>query len=249
NAALNARDAMPKGGALTITAANETIGPDQLSGLAQGEYVRIAITDTGEGIAREILPRVFEPFFTTKETGKGSGLGLAQIYGFAKQFGGLAAIDSAPGRGTTVSILLPRARPAAPEQTPTAKRAARPGRRYDVLFVEDDALVQQVVVPALRESGFNVVAAASAEEALTLAGERNIDAVFTDIVMPGGSDGLDLAVELKRRFPNLPVILATGYTQDLPHAPGLRILLKPYKLEEAEALLMEELDRTRSASA
>jgi signal transduction histidine kinase len=249
NAALNARDAMPKGGTLTIRAKNENMHAEQIAGLAPGEYVRIAVSDTGEGIAPEVLPHVFEPFFTTKETGKGSGLGLAQIYGFAKQFGGMAEIRSGTGRGTTVSVLLPRAKPETPERTRAVKHPAKPGRRYDILFVEDDVLVQQVVVPALRASGFEVVSATSAEEALAIASERNIDAVFTDIVMPGGADGLDLAIELKRRFPAMPVILATGYTQDLPHAPGLRLLLKPYKLEDAAVLLIEELERTQTASA
>lgn len=249
NAALNARDAMPKGGALTIRATNEVVPPGQIADLAPGEYVCIAIHDTGVGIAPEILPRVFEPFFTTKDTGKGSGLGLAQIYGFARQFGGIAEIKSAAGQGTTVSMLLPRAVVSAADQESAPARPARPRRHYAVLFVEDDPLVQQVVVPALQAAGFEVVPAASVEEALALAAQRRIDAVFTDIVMPGGSDGMDLAMELKRRFPAMPVILATGYTQDLPHAPGLRILLKPYRLEDAEALLLEELERARSANA
>jgi signal transduction histidine kinase len=249
NAALNARDAMPKGGALTISAANEIVPPGKIAELTPGEYVRVAIQDTGEGIAPEVLPRVFEPFFTTKDTGKGSGLGLAQIYGFARQFGGIAEIKSTAGRGTTVSMLLPRAALPAADQTRALTRSARPGRRYEVLFVEDDPLVQQVVVPALQAAGFEIVPAASVEEALALTAQRRIDAVFTDIVMPGGSDGMDLAMELKRRFPAMPVILATGYTQDLPHAPGLRILLKPYRLEDAEALLLEELERARTASA
>jgi nitrogen-specific signal transduction histidine kinase len=249
NAALNARDAMPKGGALTISARNEIVQPGQVAGLTPGEYVRVAIHDTGEGIAPEVLPRVFEPFFTTKETGKGSGLGLAQIYGFAKQFGGIAEIRSPGGQGTTVSMLLPRAGTPVADHARASGRQPRPARRYDVLFVEDDPLVQQVVVPALQASGFAVVPAASAEEALAIAAQRKIDAVLTDIVMPGGSDGMDLAMQLKRRFPDLPVILATGYTQELPHAPGLRLLLKPYRLEDAEALLLEELSRTRTASA
>lgn len=250
NAALNARDAMPKGGALTISAGNEIVQPGQVAELAPGEYVRVDIRDTGEGIAPEVLPRVFEPFFTTKDTGKGSGLGLAQIYGFAKQFGGMAEIRSTGGRGTTLSMLLPRAgTPVADHSRTTSGRQARPARRYEVLFVEDDPLVQQVVVPALQASGFAVVPAASAQEALAIAAQRKIDAVLTDIVMPGGSDGMDLAMQLKRRFPDLPVILATGYTQELPHAPGLRLLLKPYRLEDAEALLLEELSRTRTASA
>ena len=249
NAALNARDAMPKGGALTISARNEIVQVGHVAELTPGEYVRVAIHDTGEGIAPEVLPRVFEPFFTTKEMGKGSGLGLAQIYGFAKQFGGMAEIHSAGGRGTAVSMLLPRAGTPVADHTRASGRQARPARRYDVLFVEDDPLVQQVVVPALQASGFAVVPAASAEEALAIAAQRKIDAVLTDIVMPGGSDGLDLAMQLKRRFPDLPVILATGYTQELPHAPGLRLLLKPYRLEDAEALLLEELSRARMASA
>jgi signal transduction histidine kinase len=248
NAALNARDAMPKGGVLTIRANNEVIRESEIPDLAPGEYIRIAISDTGEGISPDVLPRVFEPFFTTKETGKGSGLGLAQFYGFAKQFGGLATIESTPGKGTTVSMYLPRARVAAPaEQASSGIPHVLGGNHYAVLFVEDDPLVQQVVVPALQTSGFNVVSAATAEEALAIMGERQIDAVFTDIVMPGGRDGLQLAMEIKKRFPAMPVLLATGYTQDLPHAPGLRILLKPYKLEDAEALLVEELQRAKSA--
>ena len=248
NAALNARDAMPKGGALAIRASNEGVRDSEIADLAPGEYVRIAISDTGDGIPADVLPRVFEPFFTTKEPGKGSGLGLAQFYGFAKQFGGMATIESTPGKGTTIAMYLPRAGVAVPTAQPVGSAPhTGSGKRYTVLFVEDDPLVQQVVVPALQTSGFNVVSAATVEEALSIAGDRKIDAVFTDIVMPGGRDGLQLAMDLKKRFPAMPVILATGYTQDLPHAPGLRILLKPYKLEDAEAILVEEIERARGA--
>lgn len=236
---------MPKGGTLAISAINETVREGQLAGLPRGQYVRITLHDTGDGIPPEILPRVFEPFFTTKETGRGSGLGLAQIYGFAKQSGGIAAIESASGKGTALSILLPRADGGLVQQRmEEARPAAKPSRLYNVLFVEDDALVQQVVVPALRASGFNVIPATSASDALAAVAQDRIDIVFTDIVMPGGRDGFELAVELKKRFPGMPIILATGYTQELPHAPGLRLLLKPYKLDDVEALLLSELERT-----
>ena len=175
------------------------------------------MADDGEGIPEDVLPRVFEPFFTTKPQGKGSGLGLAQVYAFARQQQGAALVDSRVGEGTTVTLWLPRAEPA---QQPAPPEAAPPpsAGRYSgrVLFVEDDSLVRGVVSQALEEAGFKVVVAASAEDALALARSReDLDVVLTDVVMPGGQSGVDLARTLRVLRPALPVILASGYAEAL----------------------------------
>jgi signal transduction histidine kinase len=239
NASLNARDAMPKGGRLTIGARNAAVREGERPDLAAGEYVRLTVADNGHGIPPEVLPRVFEPFFTTKEVGKGSGLGLAQVYGFAVQSGGTAALESATdGRGTTLTIWLPRAHGAGRRAAP-----ARPlDRRPTVLLVEDDALVQSVAAPALEHAGFSVMVAGDAGAALAaLAREPAIDIVFSDIVMPGGRSGVDLANEVRRTRPRLPVVLATGYA-DVPAIPaGTRVLRKPYQIDEMTSALAEAL--------
>jgi signal transduction histidine kinase/ActR/RegA family two-component response regulator len=240
NASLNARDAMPRGGRLVIGARNAVVREGELPEVRAGEYVRLTVADGGHGIPAELLPRVFEPFFTTKEVGKGSGLGLAQIYGFAVQSGGTATLaSSTDGSGTTLSLWLPRA--------PGAVRAAAAGARLldrqpTVLMVEDDALVQSVAAPALEHAGFRVVVARDVNAALeALAREAGVDIVFSDIVMPGGRSGVDLANELRRRRPSLPVVLATGYADVPAIPPGTRVLRKPYLIEELTAALSEAL--------
>jgi signal transduction histidine kinase len=166
NAALNARDAMPGGGKLEIRATNETLAADAVPDLPAGDYVRICIADTGSGISQQDLPRVFEPFYSTKEVGKGSGLGLAQVYGFAKQSGGTATISSEAGRGTKLDIFLPRSRERQVEEPGRPPVARQAGGRYKVLFVEDDDLVSAVLAPGLRASGFDVIAASDVSSAL-----------------------------------------------------------------------------------
>jgi signal transduction histidine kinase len=239
NASLNARDAMPKGGRLVIGGRNVGLRDGERPDVPAGEYVRLTVADSGQGIPQELLPRVFEPFFTTKEVGKGSGLGLAQIYGFAVQSGGTATLESATdGRGTTLSLWLPRARGAGRAAAPARALPAQP----TVLMVEDDALVQSVAAPALEHAGFRVVVAGDAAAALqALEREPRVDVVFSDIVMPGGRSGVDLANELRRQRPALPVVLATGYA-DVPAIPaGTRVLRKPYQIEELTAALAEAL--------
>jgi PAS domain S-box-containing protein len=228
NLAANARDAMPRGGTFRIRAQNRVA----LDG-TEAEGVAIQVSDTGQGIAPEHLPRVFEPFFTTKETGKGTGLGLAQVYGFVQQSAGTVDIMSEPGRGTTLTLMLPRAtRPAANSQpmAPVAGDTAARARR--ILLVEDNEQVADLAAALLQEAGHRVERAATARAALdTLLADASFDLVFSDLVMPGGMDGLELARTVRRRWPTLPVLLATGYSSEASQAQreGFRLLAKPYE--------------------
>ena len=238
----NARDAMPGGGTITIDASNlkdvENDGPSS-------DFVRLCVADTGSGMPPEILERVFEPFFTTKEVGKGSGLGLPQVYGFAQQSGGRLRIDSRVREGTIVTLLLPRSlrMPAAPADASSASPVRGDGRNRQVLLVEDDVEVAALTREMLSHLGFNVMHAASPVAALgALANARNIDIVFSDIMMPGGMSGLELAREIRRRQPGLPIVLTTGYSEATAgmNNAEFRLLLKPYSLEAlADALSVE----------
>jgi signal transduction histidine kinase/CheY-like chemotaxis protein len=249
NAALNARDAMPEGGRLEITASNETIHSGGPTGLPEGEYVSIRIGDNGEGIPVDHLPRVFEPFYSTKEVGRGSGLGLAQIYGFAKQSDGTATIESTPGAGATLRLFLPRSR-----RVGTAQKSPQPavprmqGEPCTVLFVEDDDLVSAVMVPGLRASGFTVITAEDAVSALAALRTHDIDAVLSDIVMPGQGDGLYLAREMRLTRPDVPIVLATGYSDALTATSSFRVLLKPYTLDDARTALYEEMRKVKASA-
>ena len=241
NLAVNSRDAMPQGGTLTISAAlAEVDGLTDPDGLL-GTFVRISVRDTGVGMAPEILSRVFEPFVTTKEVGKGTGLGLAQVYGFARQSGGGVRLRSQPGAGTTVSLLLPLSRrpapvaiaaPADPEGPPTLGAA--------VLVCEDDDDVAALVVDMLTQLGHEPTRVTTAAAALgALADGRDVDLLFTDVMMPGGMNGLALALEARRRRPGLAVLLTTGYTGGSPEEGlvGLPMLRKPYRIDDlAQAL-------------
>jgi signal transduction histidine kinase len=249
NAALNSRDAMPDGGRLEITASNETIDEASTLGLAPGEYVRLCICDTGSGIAPGDLTRVFEPFFTTKQVGKGSGLGLAQVYGFTKQSAGTATVESTPGEGTTLCMFLPRSRRDEVRASPTKEsRPYEAGAPCTVLFVEDDELVSAVMVPGLRASGFTVITANDAVTALAALRTHQIDAVLSDIVMPGQGDGLYLAREMRLTRPDVPIVLATGYSDALTATTSFRVLLKPYTLDDARTALYEEMRKAGPAT-
>ena len=251
NLALNARDAMPGGGRLTIGTANITLdGPigEQADSIPAGQYVAIAVTDTGTGMSRDVLQRAFDPFFTTKDVGKGSGLGLSMVYGFARQSGGTVTIDTALGRGTTVTIYLPRApgkiaAPPRPKAVPDAPRG-----NETVLVVEDDALVREHVCALLRGLGYSVLAAADGREALeTLRGEAAIDLLFTDIVMPGGVDGTSLGELAHELRPGLRVLFTTGYAEDrmldLANArQPARVVQKPYRRAELATKVRAALD-------
>jgi len=242
NLAVNARDAMPSGGTLTITAKPVVLrGKASEEGLS-GEFVAIRFADTGTGIAADVLPRVFEPFFTTKDVGKGTGLGLSQVYGFARQSGGAATIASSARRGTVVTLFLPRtwetpAQPHEPSATISAKKHAG-----TVLLVEDNAEVAEVGKAYFEELGYTVQQAASAQAGLDLLeGDGAIDVVFSDILMPGGMNGLELADAIRRRFPKIVVLLTTGYSSSAQDAvrQNFAVLQKPYDLAALDRALRE----------
>jgi signal transduction histidine kinase len=248
NLAVNARDAMPTGGTIVIRGENR---PGLAEAGLRGDFIRLSVTDTGTGMPPEIVSRVFEPFFTTKDIGKGSGLGLAQVYGFAQQSGGTVQIETAVGQGTSIILLLPRSRKVPAAATHhlidfhTRQRAA--GTIGHVLLVEDDDEVAALVGEMLGHIGFEATRAASAAAALgALADGRAIDLVFSDIMMPGGMNGVDLAREVKRRHPGLPVVLTTAYAEAAKsdaEAEGIVLLPKPYRLEELAAITRDALGK------
>lgn len=245
NLAINARDAMPQGGMLELEARNETL-TEPGGELTSGDYVRITISDNGEGMSTEVLAKAFDPFFTTKGVGRGSGLGLPQAYGFAKQSGGQLLLRSQPGKGTQAILYLPRAdRPATPLKTETnAPQKPRPVVSKTVLFVEDDPLVKEVVEPALQAAGFRVRAVRHGEEAVqVLESGEHIDFIFSDIVMPGSISGIDLAEIVRQRYPRIPVLLASGYSDRRVSLPNVRILAKPYGVDEVIAALLDQQSR------
>jgi two-component system NtrC family sensor kinase len=242
NLAFNARDAMPKGGTLTITAKPVLMrGKASEEGLS-GDFVAIRIADTGTGIPPDALPRVFEPFFTTKEVGKGTGLGLSQVYGFARQSGGAASIATSARRGTAVTLFLPRSweAPARPRSTIETTGDAPPAGT--VLVVEDNAEVAAVGEAYFEELGYQVRHAAGAQAGLeSIERDAAIDLVFSDILMPGGMNGLELADIVRRRFPHIAVLLTTGYSSSAQDAVrrGFEVLQKPYDIVALERALRE----------
>ena len=242
NLAVNARDAMPSGGTLTITAKPVVLrGKASEEGLA-GDFVSIRVADTGSGIPADVLPRVFEPFFTTKDIGKGTGLGLSQVYGFARQSGGAATIASSARRGTVVTLFLPRTWevPAPPQEQSAVVRAKK--HAGTVLLVEDNAEVAEVGKAYFEELGYMVKQATSAQAGLDLVeSDRDIDVVFSDILMPGGMNGLELADAIRRRFPHIVVLLTTGYSSSAQDAvrQGFAVLQKPYDLAALDRALRE----------
>jgi signal transduction histidine kinase/CheY-like chemotaxis protein len=238
NLALNARDAMPQGGLLRVEAKNAEVDGSHHD-LARGDYVLVSLVDSGSGMTPEVMARALDPFFTTKPPGQGTGLGLPQAYAFATQAGGTLVLDSIPGIGTRVDLYLARARDAVEAEAGIADGAVPARGSGTVLFVEDDALVREAVVRALLESGFEVLVAEDGEAALRLldGNERRPDIVFSDIVMPGQVSGIDLAGILRQRYPGLPVVLATGYTEQQIAVPGVQVLAKPYAIEQLVAIL------------
>jgi two-component system NtrC family sensor kinase len=234
NLAVNAKDAMPNGGTLSIRAKPVTLTGEASEEGLSGEFIAVRVSDTGQGIPADVVQRVFEPFFTTKEVGKGTGLGLSQVYGFAKQSGGTATISSAEGRGTAVTIYLPRSNeppPSAPSQAPAASQPEAAGT---VLLVEDNADVAEVAAGYLRQLGYRVRSVANVQAAVAaLRLDPQVDLVFSDILMPGGRTGLDLARDVRVQFPEIPVLLTTGYSASAQDAVqhGVLVLQKPYDLE------------------
>jgi PAS domain S-box-containing protein len=255
NLAVNARDAMPNGGRLTIETTNAYLDESYVDELAEpvpaGQYVLIAVSDTGVGMSQETLERIFEPFFTTKEAGKGTGLGLSQVYGFVRQTGGHIRVYSELGHGTTVKIYLPRlttdeapmpARPPAPE-------AALQGGEDTILVVEDHDDLRAYSCSVLRELGYHVLEAVDARTALELLQtERVVDLVFTDVILPGGIDGRRLADEARRVRPGIKILYTSGYTRNaIVHNDRLDrdvdLIGKPFTFQTLAAKVRSVLDR------
>ncbi len=232
NIAVNARDAMPDGGVITLQARNVVLKAGSVAGPLAGDFVALAVIDTGNGIAPDLLARVFEPFFTTKPVGKGTGLGLSQVHGFANQSGGAVTVASEQGKGTAVTIYLPRSRRALPADAgegvpPTPEQA-----QGTVLLVEDSREVAEVTSTLIEQLGYRVVLAENATEALHhLQQGVQVDLVFSDIVMPGPMDGIALAEACRERFPDIPVLLTSGFSDAAQAADGrFDILRKPFEL-------------------
>jgi signal transduction histidine kinase/ActR/RegA family two-component response regulator len=247
NLAINARDAMPGGGRLTIVTRNVDAVPAPLaSELAPGEYVAIAVSDSGTGMPASVVAKAFEPFFTTKQPGKGTGLGLAQLYGFAKQSGGTARIESREGEGTTVTIYLPRTREVTAVALPEIVET-RPTERARVLVVDDDDDVRLVAAALVEEIGYEVGSAANGEEALALLATGGFALMLTDVAMPGMT-GVDLAHKVRSLAPDLPIIFASGYADVQTFGAELgdeTLLKKPYRIAEVAARIGAALSETR----
>jgi signal transduction histidine kinase len=237
NLALNARDAMPNGGKLTLETSNVVLDENYAgmnSEVSPGNYVMIAVSDTGEGIPAGLLEKVFEPFFTTKDVGKGSGLGLSMVYGFVKQSNGHVNIYSEEGHGTTVKLYLPQAAGGVPMPAADAGSSGIEHGDESILIVEDDALVREYVVTQIGGLGYDTLAASNAAEALAIIdGPERIDLLFTDVIIPGTMNGRQLAIEALRRRQGLKVLYTSGYTENaiVHHGrldAGVLLLAKPY---------------------
>lgn len=234
NLCINARDAMPDGGHLTLgtddISLSETEAAEQ--GIAPGAYVAISVTDTGRGMPKEVVERAFEPFFTTKPIGQGTGLGLSQVYGFVRQSGGLVQLESKPGEGTTVRLCMPTHQLRDTAETPLADPALAPVQsEKSVLLVEDEALARQAASERLRDLGYRVLEAADGPAALQLLdGGAQIDMLVTDVGLPNGLNGRQVAEAIRERRPGIPVLFITGYAgTDLP--PGSEVIDKPFDLD------------------
>lgn len=245
NLAVNARDAMPDGGRLTLETANREL--DSTGNGDAGSYVMVAVADTGHGIPADIRDRVFEPFFTTKGLGRGTGLGLSMVYGFAKQSGGTVAIESEEGRGTVMRLFLPRSAGEAVARTgPVA--APAPARGHEtILVVEDDPLVQGYVIAQLGSLGYRTLTASDGATALALVDQgASFDLLFTDIIMPGGMNGRELAEAVRLRRPGVRVLYTSGYADNtIVHEghldPGVALLRKPYRKADLSQKIREML--------
>ncbi|KQN10003.1 histidine kinase [Sphingobium sp. Leaf26] len=254
NLAVNARDAMPGGGELTIEVANCRVDADQAAqygDLSPGAYVMIAVSDTGEGMDAQTLAQAIEPFFTTKEVGRGTGLGLSMVYGFIKQSGGHMRVQSQPGQGTSVRLYLPRhhgsvAANDAQDVPPTPSR----GGAETILLCEDDDNVRAYSFEVLRDLGYDVIAASDGPASLAAleAADRPVDLLFTDVVLPGGMTGADLGRAARQRWPGLKILFTTGYDRDaiVHHGrldAGVDLLTKPFGYADLAAKIRDVLDR------
>jgi PAS domain S-box-containing protein len=256
NLAVNARDAMPDGGRLTIETANAELDDDyavQHPDARAGSYVMIAVSDTGTGMPADVIAHVFEPFFTTKEVGEGTGLGLSMVYGFIKQSEGHVRIYSEVGTGSVVRLYLPQSKEAAVAR-PAPAAAELPAGTETILLVEDDRLVRAYAAAQLSALGYHVVIAENAQRAIEAVAEGCApDLLFTDMIMPGGMNGRDLAVELRRLWPGLLVLYTSGYargtTYEMPDGETEALLGKPYRRRDLATKVREVLDQRRAAAA
>ncbi|MBO4227376.1 ATP-binding protein, partial [Bradyrhizobium neotropicale] len=241
NLALNARDAMPNGGVLDIEMKNVVVGEGAVAGCLPGSYVRLSVRDTGSGMPPEVRNRVFEPFFTTKEVGKGSGLGLSMVYGFVRQSGGHIAIESALGKGTTVSLYLPRATQTPGVEMEDVRSQAFPAGSERVLVVEDNDDLLDLTSAMLTRSGYQVRCARNGTEALRLLRSEEFDLLLSDIVMPNGINGIEVAREARKLNKGIKILLASGYAGDAldrHQAVGeFPIIDKPFRMSELAARL------------
>ena len=247
NIAVNARDAMPDGGTITLSARNVMLKPGSAAGSLEGDFVALAMIDTGTGMAAEVLNHVFEPFFTTKPVGKGTGLGLSQVHGFANQSGGAVTVSSEIGKGTAVTVYLPRAHAEVAAGAGEAAATVDEGTQGTVLVVEDSRGVADVTTALLEQLGYRVVRAENAAEALRhLQQGIEFDLLFSDIVMPGAINGLGLAEICQERFPDIPVLLTSGFSAAAQAADGrFNILRKPFELSALEHAIEQAIENIR----
>jgi CheY-like chemotaxis protein len=273
NLAVNSRDAMPKGGTFAIEITNAYLDEEYAQtheGAKAGEYVLIAVSDTGTGMTPEVIAKAFEPFFTTKEIGHGTGLGLSQVYGFVKQSGGHVEIESEAGRGTTIKLYLPR-QAAAPSQTVRAPSdalsvRAEPerlageapkeltGPTETILLVEDEPDVLEFTATALSDLGYRVLTASDASSALAVLGSATkVDLLFTDVGLPNGTDGRQLVEQARAHWPELKVLFTTGYAKTalMHHGrldPGIELIVKPFSEASLARRIRGILDGKRAAA-
>jgi len=233
NLMVNARDAMPEGGTVTITATNFVAAPGDV---LTGEFVALTVADTGVGIPEDVRGRIFDPFFTTKPVGRGTGLGLSQVHGFTHQAGGAVEAESVMGEGTRMTLWLPRA-----SQAELKREVEQPSDRLStgtVLLVEDNPEVASAAAGLLEQLGYTVHTVSGGEDALLALENNGIDVVFTDVVMPGRFDGLELARTIRRKYPDMPVLLATGYSDAVQNVNSeFPVLRKPYQIGELSQAL------------
>jgi PAS domain S-box-containing protein len=252
NLATNARDAMPDGGRLMVATSNRCLDADyaaQHSEVVPGSYVMIEVSDTGSGMTQKVVDRIFEPFFTTKSRDKGTGLGLSMVFGFIKQSGGHISVYSEPGIGTTFRLFLPRMMEDVSEDEESAAVPLVHGRGETVLVVEDNAPLRRVATRQLGELGYRVLAAENATAGLRLMEQQSIDLLLTDVVMPGGVNGRELARQARQRWPRIKVVFTSGFSEArLNHAAGslssfTPLLGKPYRKEDLANAARQALDR------
>jgi CheY-like chemotaxis protein len=252
NLVVNARDAMPDGGVLTISTDNAVLPPDDVTNVqdfSPGEYAMLAVSDTGTGMPPEIVERIFEPFFTTKKFGEGSGLGLSMIYGFVRQSGGYITVDSEVDRGTTVKLYLPRVSSSDGQVTEFAPEVAKKaGSGEVILVVENDNRVRRATVNLLRKEGYEVLEASTATDALQLVEALpRLDLLFTDVALPDGMKGTELAKEVLHRRRETKILFTSGYTEGAMRDGGssekkVQLLPKPYRKGQLAEKVRDILD-------